>query len=84
MPEHPLEHRSLDDRQQLLRRRVSERPQARPLAAYEDDGFHPVVVVVPADVVVVVLPAVVVVVPLAVVVVVPLAVVVVVSAWWSR
>jgi hypothetical protein len=70
MTEDPLEHRSLHDRQQLLRCRVSERPQAGPLAAYEDDCFHPVVVVVPLAVVVVVLAAVVDVVPLAVVVVV--------------
>jgi hypothetical protein len=76
MPENPLEHRNLDDRQQLLGGRIGERPQARPLAAYEDDGSHPVVVV-PADVVVVVLPAVVVVVAFSVVVVAPFVVVVV-------
>jgi hypothetical protein len=79
MPEHPLEHRNLDDRQELLGRLVSERSQSRPLSAYEDDSSHPDVVVVPADLLVVVLPAVVVVVTFGAVVVVllPLAVVVV-------
>jgi hypothetical protein len=61
--EYALEHGDLDDRQHLLGRRVGEGPQARPLSAYQDDGSHPVVVVVPAEVVVVVLAAVVVVVP---------------------
>ncbi len=45
---------------QLLGRRVGEGSQARALATYENDGSHPEVVVVPADLLVVVLPAVVV------------------------
>jgi hypothetical protein len=80
--ENAFEHGCLHDRQQLLGSRVSERPQARPLAANQDDSFHPIVVVVPAEVLEVVLPEVlelvVVVVFAAVVEVLPLAVVVVV------
>ncbi len=52
--EHTLDHRNLDDRQQLFRRRVREGPETRSLAAYEDDGLHFVVEVVLAAVVVVV------------------------------
>ena len=40
MGEDPLEHGHLDHGQQLLRRRVRQGTEPRPLAAHEDDGFH--------------------------------------------
>jgi hypothetical protein len=52
--EHALDHRHLDDREHLLRRRQREWAEPGALAAYEDDGPHGADVVVLGTVVAVV------------------------------
>jgi hypothetical protein len=52
--EHPLDHRSFDDREHLLGDAECQRPQSGARAPHQDDRFHFVVVVDPVGAVVVV------------------------------